>query len=356
MRFSGLLKRKFLIFYLILWVVTSFLYGSLLSWHFGWGSSAAWTDAMLSMGLLFVVFAAQWYVIRFGKSKAVLSYRSLTNVFISGVFLLSSWYFLSQHMLAYVFSQQSDYLAFVSDWRVPRLVSGMAVALIICLFMLLLSVVEETKEAGRREKELKAMIQQTELQALKNQLNPHFLYNSLNAVSSLIGTNPGAAREMVIRLSDFLRYSLKQDAMHLTTLKEELQSIQQYMEIESVRFGEKLSYTFEVEKDQLSTKLPAMILQPLFENAVKHGVQQSDMPVAILLKSRVSENMLILSVSNRYDKQIRFRGEGIGLQNVRNRLRLIYGNGQLLSIQDKEQVFTASLSLPLEQSVSDSRG
>lgn len=348
MRLPAMLKRNFLVYYLVLWGIFTLAYGSLLSWYHQPDSIAAWADSLITTLILFLIFSSVWFVIRFGKGKTVLSYVSVRNIIFAAVILLIVWHFLTEQLLLYLFQQQSGYLLIIKNWQVPKLIAGLGGASLICLSMISVSLLEEIREADKKERELKALVQQTELQALKNQLNPHFLYNSLNAISSLITTNPRSARDMVIRLSDFLRYALKQDAMKRTTLRKELESVEKYMQIESVRFGEKLSWQFQINKDHMDLLLPAMILQPLFENAVKHGVQQSDEPVQIQMSSSLSEHTIILSVSNGFDKLVRFRGEGVGLQNVRNRLRLIYGNGQLLHLQEKNQVFTASLRLPAE--------
>jgi LytS/YehU family sensor histidine kinase len=204
-------------------------------------------------------------------------------------------------------------------------------------------------EAIKRESQLVNLLQKTELQALKNQLNPHFIYNSLNSINSLTITSPERAREMVGRLSDFLRYALNQDAMQLTSLDNELKYIESYLNIEVVRFGERLKFDLNSKNDIGNLQVPVMILQPLFENAVKHGAQKSNVPVKISFRTQVMENEVNLIVTNNFDKEFaRIKNEGVGLENVRNRLRLLYGNGNLLSVKTENDLFVATIRLPLK--------
>ncbi|HSV87120.1 MAG TPA: histidine kinase, partial [Bacteroidales bacterium] len=145
------------------------------------------------------------------------------------------------------------------------------------------------------------------------------------------------------------RYALKQDAMQLTSLQNELENVQLYLNIERVRFGDRLQTCFEeVEETMLNLEVPVMILQPLFENSIKHGVQNTPGNVKIVFTAEEnSDNSVTYSVSNTYDSNLaRFKAEGVGLSNIRNRLRLIYGNGKLLTINAGQTTFTASLTFP----------
>jgi LytS/YehU family sensor histidine kinase len=152
---------------------------------------------------------------------------------------------------------------------------------------------------------------------------------------------------MVIRLSDFLRYALKQDALQMTSLEKELENIEAYLAIEKIRFGPKLEFSFTYDPALKNIAVPVMILQPLFENAVKHGVQNNPEPTQLIFKAFSSGSEVKMSIENVYDGQFtRFRSEGVGIENVRNRLRILFGNGNLLSVKAQSGVFTASLTLP----------
>jgi len=160
-------------------------------------------------------------------------------------------------------------------------------------------------------------------------------------------TNDEKAQDMVIKLSEFLRYSLHKNQDRNTSLQEELQSLKLYLDIEKIRFGERLCLQEDIQKDCLQKELPHMLLQPIFENAIKHGVYESTEPVSIQVEGRCAPDLLTLKISNTYDTEaVAKKGEGVGLNNVRNRLRLVYGGGELLKIQRTDTTFTVILLIP----------
>ena len=306
-----------------------------------------WGDSLISTLMLAVLFLPLWYIIRYSGKENQFNIRLLMH-FIAGLAVLTGiWLFGSVSLLRSLYQQQDHYVAFLENSFYFRLFFAVLMGMVVFLGFSSLNLMRATREAALRETNLKNLVQQTELQALKNQLNPHFIYNSLNSISSLTITSPQKAQQMVIRLSDFLRYALRQDATQLTTLEQELENVRLYLQIEQVRFGEKMQYEFRVDPQQLGARLPVMILQPLFENAVKHGVQRSAGNGIIVLQSKATDQGVVLTIINPYDAQFaRFRGEGVGLENIRNRLRVIYGNGHLLQIEARDGEFRASLVLP----------
>ena len=339
--------RRFLAYYLGLWLITTAGLFLVLQRATDWGWQVIVTDSLCSTLSFFILILALWYVVRFAGGYSVKSPEKLLTSLFAALFLLGVWVYFSITLTSLFTSFEEGYEAFIRDSLWVRALAGYMLAVIINLLFYNFYLIRYSRDAMDRENQLKELVQRTELQALKNQLNPHFIYNSLNSISSLTLTAPDKARDMVIRLSDFLRYALKQDAMQMASLEKELENIESYLQIEKVRFGEKLKYSLEVDPGFKNLGLPVMILQPLFENAVKHGVQKSAGPVEIFFDVEKQGDDFKLKVSNAYDQQFaRFRSEGIGLENIRNRLRLIYGNGNLLSIMAGEGVFTASLILP----------
>jgi two-component system, LytTR family, sensor kinase len=131
---------------------------------------------------------------------------------------------------------------------------------------------------------LKSLVKEAELHALKSQINPHFLFNSLNSISSLTMTDPLKAQEMVINLSSLMRYSLKHDQVDKVPFSEELKNNQLYLQIEKVRFGNKFNAVFDIDDKCLNANIPNMILQPLYENAIKYGVYEATEPVDIITR------------------------------------------------------------------------
>jgi LytS/YehU family sensor histidine kinase len=203
----------------------------------------------------------------------------------------------------------------------------------------------------KNEAQLNHLVKEAELNALKSQINPHFLFNSLNSISSLTMTSPEKAQEMVIKLSDFLRYSLSHDKNETTTLRRELENTERYLDIEKVRFGRRLRYQSNVPESCLDARLPNMILQPLFENAIKHGVYNSTEEVLVELRCAPNEDFLELHISNDFDPEAtRPKGEGIGLKNIKNRLEILYKRTDLLEINFGKIEFEVILRIPKNHS------
>jgi LytS/YehU family sensor histidine kinase len=160
--------------------------------------------------------------------------------------------------------------------------------------------------------------------------------------------NPARAQDMIIKLSDFMRYSLSQADHTMTTLKKEIENSVRYLEIEKVRFGQKLMYQIICEDiTSLDKLIPIMLLQPLYENAVKHGVYESTQQVSIITKVVLINDELHISIKNDFDPEaFSRRGEGIGLKNINDRLKLIYHNNQLLTVIKNENTFEVKLIIP----------
>jgi two-component sensor histidine kinase len=180
--------------------------------------------------------------------------------------------------------------------------------------------------------ELQKQLAQAKLDALRMQLNPHFLFNTLHTISALIHEDPECADRIVARLSDLLRLSLDQSDTNEVPLRQELAFLDRYLEIEQIRFQDRLTVERNVEPDLLEALVPCLILQPIVENAIRHGIETREDMGRIAIRARRSDGMLELSVrdngSGLPDAQSAPRREGIGLSNTRSRLRHLYGDHQ----------------------------
>jgi Histidine kinase/Histidine kinase-, DNA gyrase B-, and HSP90-like ATPase len=211
--------------------------------------------------------------------------------------------------------------------------------------------------AAMRERELqlaeaRALAQTAQLTALRLQLNPHFLFNTLNAISSLIVTGRNRDGEaMLSKLCAFLRTALVGDGRSEATLGEELETLQTYLEIESIRFGDRLTVEFAAPEALLELPVPNFILQPLVENAVKHGVAPTSRPVIVRVGARRDGDDLILSVSDNGGAAAgpRPSGCGVGLDNTRRRLEVIYGARGRLETLAHDGGFTVLLRVPVHE-------
>jgi LytS/YehU family sensor histidine kinase len=200
-----------------------------------------------------------------------------------------------------------------------------------------------------KEAELKSLVKEAELKSLKYQINPHFIFNALNSISALTIVEPEQAREMTINLSSFLRKTLSSNEKQTSSLLDELKNAKLYLDIEKIRFGDKLLYTEEIGEYCNEIEVPSMILQPVFENAIKHGVYESIEPVNIHFKCEEHLEYLKITVTNNFDEEaVPHKGEGIGMSNIQSRLRMIYNQDNLLKFSKKDGIFTVTIFIPVE--------
>jgi LytS/YehU family sensor histidine kinase len=171
-------------------------------------------------------------------------------------------------------------------------------------------------------------------------------------MSALTTIDPSKAKEMILKLADFLRYTLANNVRQTNKLSEELKNIRLYLEIEKIRFEDKFEYIEELIDESKTMLVPNMILQPLIENAIKHAVYETLEKVTLKLKSEIENNFLKLSLENNFDPSgIAKKGAGVGLQNIKNRLELIYHQNNLLDVRKDEKSFCVILYIPLTENV-----
>ncbi len=210
--------------------------------------------------------------------------------------------------------------------------------------------VREYRSAQLRQSETARALQLAELRLLKSQLNPHFLFNALNTVRSLIADHPTRAQSAVTHLANTLRYTLSSRQDELVTLSQELDIVADYLELESMRFEDRLRIELHVPDDAAGAKIPVMLLQTLVENAVKHGIAELPAGGVLRISAAVKDNMLNLEVENpRPAAPIHVAHESVGLRNARDRLRLLFGARASLDLDlSQSTVATARLCIPLQ--------
>ncbi|MEK7730085.1 MAG: histidine kinase [candidate division KSB1 bacterium] len=208
---------------------------------------------------------------------------------------------------------------------------------------------EQTRSVEKRLLQLDLLAREAELQNLKAQIHPHFLFNSLHAISALTAIDAGAAREMCLRLSEFLRQSLALKAETRIPLKEELRLLDHYLALEQVRFGSRLRVEKNIAADAEDGLVPALLLQPLVENAVNHGLAHLVEGGTISLQARRLGEGLEITIMNPCDvDHIPRKGEGVGLRNVTKRLAALYGGQAQLACENGGEFFRAKIVLPCE--------
>ena len=190
------------------------------------------------------------------------------------------------------------------------------------------------------------LLKEAELFKLRQQLQPHFLYNSLNSINALVLISPDKAQEMIGKLSDFLRGSVKREGEDIISVNEEIVYIESYLAIESVRFGDRLSISFEKDFSEKAT-IPPFLFQPILENAIKFGLYGKTGKVQINIDIKEQDYMLVLKVTNPFDSNFQPpKGTGFGLKGVGRRLYLLYARTDLLETTNDDQNFTTILKIP----------
>lgn len=311
-----------------------------------------WLQATVVAVPLAVVYAfmclAAWYPCQSAPlRKATFAKVVVTQLAAAGLSAML-WLFLADTWV--VFLEQFPAFAGVGE-RFPGLVV-LLLAVGVVLYVLgaalhyLLIGFEEAQQAERNTLQLEVAAREAELRALRAQIDPHFLFNTLNAISSLIATEPTSARTMCLELAEFLRESLRLGGVATIPLAEELRLAEIYLGIERVRFGPRLRVERDVDGGAETCAVPALVLQPLVENAVRHGIAQLVQGGVVRIAGRCSGGRLVLTVENPACAAPAQSGPGLGLANVRQRLAALYGQDASLDARVAGGTFRVELTMP----------
>lgn len=254
------------------------------------------------------------------------------------------------------FPEETNYLKWLNYSLPIRMVIGWLVITNAGNRSLLWYDLQAQREQEARRKALEDLSREAELFKLRQQLQPHFLFNSLNSINALIAIRPQEARQMVLKLSDFFRGSLKREDQQWVALPDELQYLELYLDIEKVRFGHRLST--EVSCDEIACKsmIPPMLLQPVVENAIKYGLYDTLDDITISIKGWRDQGMLYVEVTNPFDASLQqqpHRGTGFGLSSIRRRLYLLFARQDLLETSANGNIFRTLIKVPQPYDKSD---
>lgn len=340
-------NRQLLIIYAAIWLLIALIHfvfvylTSVENWFL------ASTDSLVFNVVFFLIGLSMWYPYEYYRSKDSKTVNLIINHLSIMVFAGFIWIGFSYNILIWISEDNEVYKKFLYDSLLFRGISGVFYYSIIVLIFYILSYYQNLQEKISNESKLRELLRTAELNFLKSQINPHFLFNSLNSISSLTLNEPGKAREMIIKLSDFLRYVVSQPENKPVPLSHEIENIKRYLEIEKVRFGNKLEFVFNVPDDCMQSLIPVLILQPLYENAVKHGVYESVTPITISTEVRLVNDYFEIKISNNFEPfVVEKKGSGIGIKNIRERLRLMFNNSDLLTINKNDHIFEVLLKIP----------
>ncbi|WP_374172485.1 sensor histidine kinase [Flavobacterium tructae] len=195
--------------------------------------------------------------------------------------------------------------------------------------------------------EIENTLKDSQLNALKGQINPHFMFNSLNNIRGLILENPEKSREMITRLSEMLRYSLTKNEITTIALEEEIEMVENFIEISKIQMEDRLNFTSQIDPNTLKLQIPPMIIQMLIENAVKHGIAKLKEGGQISLETNLKNNSLTIVVSNTGILTIEKDSTQLGIKNIEKRLHLIYGEKASFKLEEIENKVIAKITIPI---------
>jgi len=340
-------NRRYLLTYLMIWIFISVIHIIILLFTREFSFDILFAEGLLSNFLLGLFGVGLWISIFYSNIRHQSLFTKITNHLILVIIFLGLWMLINYLILSSSFKYDSEYINYLKTSIPWRLGNGFLFCGMIILAYYLLILYQNVRDRVVKESELKTLIKESELTSLKSQINPHFIFNSLNSISSLTIISPDKAREMVIKLSEFLRYSIAQKDEQMTSLKEELLNIRRYLDIEKIRFGDRLIVRENINDKCMDRKLPGLILQPLIENAVKYGLYESVGSSEIELMTSCNAEALKIKISNDYDPDfVSKKGEGIGLSNIRSRLGIIYKNNNLVTIDKTLNKFVVTVIFP----------
>jgi len=299
-------------------------------------------DAVADAGMLtLTTWAGTLWVRSYPTKAGILVYALLIGTTCGFV----SWC-LDKLILKWWFMEDSAYLIWLQSTRIIRLL----VAVLVNSWLITLTAVNQRSNALEAQfkniSDATTLHREAELFKLRQQLQPHFLYNSLNSINALILIQPDKAQEMIGKLSDFLRNSVKREAREQIPVDEELEYIEAYLAIEAVRFGDRLKVVYDKQYTDKAT-IPPFLLQPILENAIKFGLYGRTGKVEIKMNISLDRGNLILTVANPFDPDNRPpSGTGFGLEGIQRRMYLLYARTDLLETSHDTDTFTTTLKIP----------
>jgi two-component system sensor histidine kinase AlgZ len=346
------LHRGRLALYLAVWVV----FGVLLAVVFVFGGKApvAWSlefavPIAIALGLQSLSF---WYLVQAMPPGDTPVARMAVIWTVAGTVSLLVWIVLAYGWAKWLLPEGQEY-SDAAIGMLPLLIFAGAIGISLAVLgHYLAGAFQRSRNAERRALELQVLAREAELKSLRAQLDPHFLFNSLNSVAALIGNDTVAARQMCFLMANFFRKSLTLARQQAIPLSEEVSLAETFLAIEKVRFGDRLQTSFDIADDVKDVSVPPLMLQPLVENAVHHGVAHMLEGGEVCVQARRREGFLELVVANPCDPdRPPSRSTGVGLVNVRSRVETLCGHRASVDVDASETAFRVSILLPAVSSL-----
>jgi two-component system sensor histidine kinase AlgZ len=342
-----LAQRRGPVVYHTLWISLGLIAAVLLN---RLGGMPLVTSLVLSVPLASIygfICLAAWYLCLAAPLRRS-SVWKIISVHGSGSVISASLWAVLGHGWAIALDPYFPGAARFTSGDVPRFFSGVLLFLLSSAAHYLIIMLEESKDAETRALKAQVLARDAELRALRSQITPHFLFNALNSINALTSIDPAAARRMCLLLSDFFRGTLQMGSQERIPLAQELSLIDQFLAIEQVRFGERLQIHREIEDGATRWMIPPLLLQPLVENAVTHGIADLIEGGIVRLTAHTIEQHLAIVIDNPRDPTAKRKksGAGMGLMNVQRRLDMAYGRDASLRVDAGRERFLVELLLP----------
>jgi len=352
MSLNPILKSpKSILLYLLFVLTIAVLYINLISLEGNVSFTIKLVDAIAFNLLIAALGLSFWY------SSVYLSIENnqITKIILThfggGILISVVWLALGYFAVISIINDTDMFGNFFIKTIKSRFIIGILYYFLLTAFYYVVIYYSEFQERTVKETELKNLVTEAELRSLKFQINPHFIFNSLNSMSALTEIDPKKAKQMIIKLADFLRYTLANNDRQQNTLNEELKNIKLYLDIEKIRFDDKFIYVEELHEECGKTEIPSMILQPLFENAIKHAVYETLDAVTIKLTCSKQDDFLKITLCNNFEGESHKKGAGVGLKNIKDRLSLIYQQDNLMEIKKESGKFIVNIFIPLQKAL-----
>ncbi|MEQ8927604.1 MAG: histidine kinase [Fulvivirga sp.] len=336
------------------WYAVNYLLSSLIEWQVfrPYNTSVLWNGLYMFEALCIFIALIFFYCEWLFRRNVVFQITGHT----AGLFV----FFMSMSYISYYFDFYLDGLVFFDDWKdyMLNLLSWDAMRfydqyIITVAVFYIIRYFEHVQRKEQEKSQLALKNKEMQLALLKSQINPHFLFNTLNSISTLISSSKEKARKVITQLSDVFRYALDSHSGVMVKLADELDFIENYIRIQQVRFGDRLQYETDIDGRCLGMDVPPMILQPLVENSVKYGIAPKDEGGTIRVHIKkiahgvyfeVSDNGLGVNASKVLDG----KSTGVGLKNSDRRLKSIFGRSAGLKIEPRKDGYTVKFTIPIE--------
>lgn len=341
-------NKKIITTYALMWFFLFVAQLCVIYFALNTGFYPALVDSIVFNLVYMVLGIGIWYTVRFNSLENYSAPKILLNHIVAATISAGLWIGVSELVISSILGSDQKYLDFLYNSTIWRFLFGILIYIVLVAVDYVIIYYNNFQEKVLKESELNALIKEAELNALKYQINPHFIFNSLNSISSLTLSNPLRAQEMTIKLSSFMRNTLAKNERQKSRLLDEINAGKLYLDIEKVRFEDKFDFIEDVKPECKEMEVPSMILQPLFENAIKHGVYESLEKVIIKLYCQMEKEYFRITVENNFDPEsLPRKGSGIGLKNIQNRMKLIYNQDNLVQVEKKGNIFRINIYIPV---------